>query len=160
MTKMDVINERMNCGMLINLDGNEIVKKPYAHPYDFDEYIQWIDSDFFEDSNYMINTNDLYSRDPNRYNTDCYFVWQNTDSSFEDRTPNEIENFLSVYFNVPVEVMAINKYYDTNKKCVSWNIYYRFGERNVELIDLKKDKKLHVLDMSRQREHPLFGRYI
>ena len=60
MEKIEIINERMDSGMLIDLTGNEITKKPYKYPNEFDEYIQWISSDFFDKPSHAIYTDKLY----------------------------------------------------------------------------------------------------
>ena len=99
MNKIEIINERMNSGMLINLTGNETVKKPYDYPNDFDEYIQWICDDFFDKPNHAIYTDKLYEYDSDKYKKCSIKIWGNDELDFDNRTPIEIEKFLSLYFN-------------------------------------------------------------
>ena len=91
MKKIELINLRMNAGMLINLDGNEISKKPYRNPNTFDEYIQWISDDFFEGNNHAIYTDKMFLENSKKYIECSNIVWGNSENDFDNRTPNEID---------------------------------------------------------------------
>ena len=160
MNKIEIINERMNSGMLINLTGNETVKKPYDYPNDFDEYIQWICDDFFDKPNHAIYTDKLYEYDSDKYKKCSIKIWGNDELDFDNRTPIEIEKFLSLYFNKDIELISVNKTSNIESGNPVWVFYYRLKTNNKKNIDDKMYNTLFDLDHNRQKENHIFRRYL
>ena len=91
----------------VDLDGNEIKRNPFTHPYSYDEYVIWKDENFNKEKYSAVYSDRLYQYDYEKYNKCCQEVFENQGQRFDQRDPKEIEKFLSMYFDERIKLTAI-----------------------------------------------------
>ena len=91
----------------IDLDGNEIKRNPFTHPYNYDEYIIWKAENFVKEKCDAVYSDRLYQWDYEKYNRCCQEVFKNKGQQFYQRNPKDIEKFLSMYFDKQIKLTAI-----------------------------------------------------
>ena len=91
----------------VDLDGNEIKRNPFTHPYSYDEYVIWKDENFNKEKYSAVYSDRLYQWDYEKYNKCCQEVFKNQGQRFNQRDPKEIEKFLSMYFDERIKLTAI-----------------------------------------------------
>ena len=91
----------------VDLDGNEIKRNPFTHPYSYDEYVIWKDENFNKEKYSAVYSDRLYQYDYEKYNKCCQEVFENQGQRFDRRDPKEIEKFLSMYFDERIKLTAI-----------------------------------------------------
>lgn len=91
----------------VDLDGNEIKRNPFSHPYNYDEYVIWKDESFDKEKYSAVYSDRLYQWDYEKYNRCCKEVFENQGQQFYQREPKEIERFLSMYFDKEIKLTAI-----------------------------------------------------
>lgn len=91
----------------VDLDGNEIKRNPFSHPYNYDEYVIWKDEDFDKEKYSAVYSDRLYQWDWEKYNRCCQEVFGNQGQMFYQRKPKEIERFLSMYFDKEIKLTAV-----------------------------------------------------
>lgn len=91
----------------INLNGRPIERTPFSHPYNYDEYVCWIDESFNRDKCEAVYSDRLYQWDYEKYHKCCKEVFKNQAQYFDKRNPEEIEEFLSMYFEKNIKLTAV-----------------------------------------------------
>ena len=91
----------------VDLDGNEIKRNPFSHPYNYDEYVIWKDENFDKEKYSAVYSDRLYQWDLEKYNKCCQEVFENQGQQFYQREPKEIERFLSMYFDKEIKLTAV-----------------------------------------------------
>lgn len=103
---MDMYVERVK-PQFVDLDGNEIKRNPFSHPYNYDEYVIWKDENFNKEKYGAVYSDRLYQWDWEKYNRCCQEVFENQGQQFYQREPKEIERFLSMYFDKEIKLTAV-----------------------------------------------------
>ena len=91
----------------IDLDGNEIKRNPFTHPYNYDEYVIWKAENFDKEKCNAVYSDRLHQWDYEKYNRCCQEVFKNEGQQFYQRKPKEIEKFLNMYFDKQIKLTAI-----------------------------------------------------
>ena len=93
----------------VDLDGNEIKRNPFSHPYNYDEYVIWKDEDFDKEKYSAVYSDRLWQWNYEKYNKCCQTVFKNKGQMFDNREPKEIEEFLIMYFDKKIKLTAVIK---------------------------------------------------
>lgn len=67
----------------------------------------------------------LYEWDDRKYDSVCEKIWGNKGQMFHNRKPEEIEQFLSLYFDKGITLTAIVKETNMSNGYPYWIFYYR-----------------------------------
>lgn len=102
----NIYDEEMG-SQFVDLDGNEIKRNPFSHPYNYDEYVIWKDENFNNEKYSAVYSDRLYQWDSEKYNRCCQEVFANKGQQFYQREPKEIEKFLSMYFEERIKLTAV-----------------------------------------------------
>lgn len=93
-------------GSYLNLKGEPVERTPQNHPYNYDEYVQWM-KNYDEGKAHVVYSDRLWEWDSKKYNKCCREVFGNQGQFFSNRKPEDIERFLSLYFGKEVKLTAI-----------------------------------------------------
>lgn len=108
----------------VDLDDNPIKRTPYECPYEFDEYLIWKDENFDKEKYSAVYSDRLWQWDYEKYNRCCQEVFKNQGQRFDEREPEEIERFLSMYFGNEIKLLAIMKGCNVNSGFPYWIFLY------------------------------------
>lgn len=110
---MYLYSDGWNCWpTYIDIYGNAIKRTPFTNPYNYDEYVIWRrDSNTDEpcdlSKSSAVYSDRLFQWDPEKYNRCCKEVFGDIGQYFNTRNPDKIQQFLSIYFEKDVELLAI-----------------------------------------------------
>ena len=108
----------------VDLDGNPIKRTPYSNPYNYDEYVVWKDKNFDKEKYSAVYSDRLWQWDYEKYQRYCQEVFKNRGQRFDEREPKEIEEFLSMYFNKEIKLMAVMKGCNVSSGFPYWVFLY------------------------------------
>ena len=91
----------------VDIIGRPIERTPFEFPYTYDEYILWKDESFNINSYTAVYSDRLWEWDSTKYDKCCQEVFKNTGQRFDNRKPELIEKFLSLYFEKEIKLTAI-----------------------------------------------------
>lgn len=92
----------------VDLNGVPIKRTPFTHPYNYDHYVIWKDDSNFDRTNDdAVYSDRLYQWDYEKYNKCCMSVFKNEGQNFNQRNPEDIEKFLSMYFDKQIKLTAV-----------------------------------------------------
>lgn len=95
----------LGCSKYVDLDGNRVRRTPYSNPYNYDTFVQW--SGECTQGGHSVYSDRLYQWDWEKYNRCCMEVWGNQGQYFDNRTPEDINKFLNLYFGEEVKLTTI-----------------------------------------------------
>lgn len=90
----------------LGLDGKPVERGPNEYPYSYDPFVVFKSTTFDKSDSYVYSDR-MMQRDYDKFAKACNDVWGNTGQMFHSRTPEEIERFLSIYFDKEVELTLI-----------------------------------------------------
>ena len=108
----------------VDLDGNEIKRNPFTHPYSYDEFVIWKDETFSKDKNSAVYSDRLYQWDSKKYNKCCEEIFQNQVQRFDQRNPERIEKFLCMYFDTKIKLTSIVQGCNLSSGFPYWIFFY------------------------------------
>lgn len=79
--------------------GEPITRTKASHPYSYQPFEVWRSDKEQGDSG--VYSDRLYQWDSQKFNACCREVWGNEGQYFDDRSPEDIERFLQLYFDKP-----------------------------------------------------------
>lgn len=109
-----------------NLDGNPVERTPVQYPYNYDDYVIWMDNDLERGKDYVVWSDRLHQWDHEQYDKCCQEVFGNTGQYFGNREPKEIEKFLSVYFEREIKLTAITQCCNQASGFPYWGFFYKY----------------------------------
>lgn len=107
----------------VDIDGNPVERDKYQYPYSYDPYLVWI-KDFEKGKNHVVYSDRLWQWDSDKYDRCCDEVWGNKGQYFDNRKPDEIERFLSLYFGEKIKLTAIMQGCNVSNGYPYWIFYY------------------------------------
>jgi hypothetical protein len=88
----------------IGIDGKPVTRTKNEYPYSYDPFVVWEDN---HGKSSVVYSDRLYQWDYEKYNKCCQKVWNNEGQYFSQRQPQDIEKFLTLYFNKPIKLTLI-----------------------------------------------------
>lgn len=90
----------------VDLNGNPVKRTKEEYPYNYDSYVVW-KGDYTENTDGCVYSDRLFQWDWEKYNRCCEEVWGNQGQYFNNRMPEDIEKFLSLYIGKKIKLTAI-----------------------------------------------------
>lgn len=90
----------------VNLKGYEIKRTPITHPYSYDEFVIY-KKDYDENNHNAVYSDRMILWDFDKFEKCCQNVFGNTGQYFNNRTPEDINKFLNLYFGKQTKLTAI-----------------------------------------------------
>lgn len=122
---MDIYGFKMKAKYL-DLNGNIVKRTPFTHPYNYDEFVEWKkegNNDIEKES--AVYSDRLWEWDHEKYNKCCQKVFGDNRQYFNSSNPDEIEKFLSLYFEKEVTLIAIVKGCNQSSGFPYWIFFYK-----------------------------------
>jgi len=113
-----------------DIHGRRAKKKPFNHPYDFDPHVTYL-GDYQKGKGTAVYSDRLYQWDYKKFNSCCQEVFGDTGQYFDNRKPEDIERFLSLYLGTNVKLTAIQKECNVSSGFPLWVFFY---EQNNDLV--------------------------
>jgi len=113
-----------------DIHGRRAKKKPFNHPYDFDPHVTYL-GDYQKGKGNAVYSDRLYQWDYKKFNSCCQEVFGDTGQYFDNRKPEDIERFLSLYLGTNVKLTAIQKECNVSSGFPLWVFFY---EQNNDLV--------------------------
>ncbi|MFJ8528309.1 hypothetical protein [Bacillus sp. NPDC094106] len=107
----------------VDLNGIPVKKTKEDYPYSYDPYVVW-EKDYVEGKSNTVYSDRLLQWDYKKFEECCMDVWGNQGQSFHNRTPEDIESFLSKYFCKEVKLTAIMECCNVSNGYPIWMFYY------------------------------------
>jgi len=107
-----------------DLNGNLVNRSKFDYPYSYDEFVFWI-GDYKKGESETVYSDRLYSWDSEKYNKCCLKVWNNKGQYFDNRKPEDIEKFLSLYMDMKIKLTAIVEGCNVSNGYPYWVFYYK-----------------------------------
>lgn len=90
----------------IGADGKPIKRTPDKYPYSYDPFVVWKSRNFSPADSYVYSDR-MMQQNHEKFADACKKVWKNTGQMFYSREPEDIEKFLSIYFDREVELTMV-----------------------------------------------------
>lgn len=112
----------------LDCNGNPVQRSKDEWPYSYSDHLVW-----FKDSKYIkklpkscstIYSDRLYQWDHTKYNKCCKEVWNNEGQYFNNRDPKDIEKFLSLYYDRPIELLKIGECCNVSSGYPIWIFFF------------------------------------
>lgn len=126
MNKYDIYGEELTYrhGLFLDLDGQEVKRTPFSHPYNYDEYVTWKSDDFNKERCHAVYSDRLYQWDHKKYSKCCQEVFKNEGQAFDSRNPATIERFLGMYLDKEIKLAAIMQGCNQSSGFPYWIFFY------------------------------------
>lgn len=109
----------------VDIHGNKVEKTPYSHPYNYDEFVVWKSKNFNPSTDFGVYSDRLMQWDMEKYNKCCREVFSNEAQMFQNRKPEDIEKFLSLYLEEKIILTAVVQACHWLSGFPYWVFYYR-----------------------------------
>ena len=110
----------------IGLDGKPVKRTKQNYPYNYDTFIVWKSDKYLPDNkNKTVYSDRLHQWDWKKYNKCCTEIWGNESQYFDDREPEEIERFLSIYLNKKLTLLYITEGCNQSNGFPLWSFVYK-----------------------------------
>lgn len=109
----------------VDLNGNPISRTKQEYPYSYDPFVVW-KRDYHKGKGHTVYSDRLIQWDYNKFNKCCQQVWNNTGQYFDNRKPNDIEKFLSKYFDKEIKLTAIMEGCNISSGYPYWIFFYEY----------------------------------
>lgn len=76
------------------------------------------------EAEHTVYSDRLYQWDSKKYNECCEKVWHNHGQYFDSRKPDEIERFLSLYYDRDITLVSIYEYENASNGFPYWRFDY------------------------------------
>lgn len=92
--------------MYLDLDGKSVKRTKDEYRYSYDPYVMW-KGDYKKNSGNVVYSDRLYQWNSEKYN-ECYQkVWGNKGQQFYNRSSEDIQKFLSLYFDKEIKLTVV-----------------------------------------------------
>lgn len=108
----------------VDLNGRPIKRTPFSHPYSYEEYVIWKGD--YNENNDAVYSDRLYSWDSEKYNECCQKVFNDKRQIFNGSKPEDIEKFLSLYFEKEIKLTAIVQGCNAGNGYPYWAFCYEY----------------------------------
>ena len=103
----------------IDMDGRPVERTKEKFPYSYDAYVTW-KGDYSKYKGDCVYSDRLLHWDWDKYNECVMEVWGNKGQIFYNRTPKDIEKFLSLYYDKEVKLTMIMEGCNTSNGFPYW----------------------------------------
>lgn len=126
MNKYDIYGEELTYrhGLFLDLNGQEVKRTPFSHPYNYDEYVTWKSDDFNKERCHAVYSDRLHQWDYKKYDRCCQEVFKNEGQMFGQRDPKDIEKFLSLYLDKEIKLTAVMQGCNQSSGFPYWIFFY------------------------------------
>lgn len=111
----------------LGLDGKPVERGPNEYPYSYDPFVVFKSTTFDKSDSYVYSDR-MMQWDRDKFAKACEEVWNNTGQMFHSRTPEEIERFLSIYFDKEVELTLIMECCNVSNGYPYWMFALKYKE--------------------------------
>lgn len=109
-----------------DLDGEPVKHTPWTHPYNYDDFVQWKCSGFKKDDYpKAVYSDRLMSWDYEKFSRCVQEVWNGHGQCFNNRKPEDIQRFLSLYYDKPIQLGAVMQGCNQGNGQPLWIFFYR-----------------------------------
>lgn len=110
----------------VDFDGNPVRRSMREYPYSYDEFVVWKSDDYKRSAdNHTVCSDRMYQWDYKKYNKCCREVWGNEGQYFDNRSREDIERFLQLYFGHDLKLVAIAQACNASNGYPYWTFYLR-----------------------------------
>lgn len=109
--------------LYVDLNGRPVERTKMDHPYSYDPFVVWCGA-FNEATSRCVYSDRLFQWNSNKFNECCIKVFTNKGQYFYDRTPEDIERFLSEYLGESVKLTAVMEGCNASSGYPFWVFYY------------------------------------
>lgn len=106
-----------------DIKGNLVTRVPEIYPYSYDKFAIWENGYSLKDC--AVYSDRLYQLNADKYNSCCEKIWGNRGQMFYDRDIDDIEKFLSMYYEKSVTLTGIEQGCNVSNGFPFWIFYYR-----------------------------------
>jgi len=110
----------------VDMDGKSVERTKEEYPYSYDVYVTW-KGDYNKDKGDCAYSDRLLNWDWDKYNECVMEVWGNKGQIFYNRTPKDIEKFLSLYYDKEVKLTMIMEGCNVSNGFPYWIFF--FGDK-------------------------------
>lgn len=111
-------------GMYLDIDGRPVKRTPVQYPYSYDLFVQYKNGGKSEITQSAYSDR-LFQWDFKKYNDLCIKNFGNEGQYFDERKPNDIEMFLSDYFEKKIKLIVIMKGCNVSSGFAVWYFGFR-----------------------------------
>lgn len=110
--------------MYLDIDGNPVKRNREQYPYSYDAYVVW-KNNYNKGKGYGVVYSDrLFQWNSERYNKCCKSIWGNEGQHFHNRNPEDIESFLSLYYDSKVKLVVVMEGCNVSNGYPYWIFFY------------------------------------
>lgn len=106
----------------IDLDGRPVKRTKFDYPYSYDEYVQWKGD--YSKTDHAVYSDRIMRWDYDKFNKCCREVWGNEGQRFDNRSPVDIEKFLSLYYEEDIKLTAVMQGCNASNGYPYWIFFY------------------------------------
>lgn len=106
-----------------NLNGEPVKRTRDEYPYSYDSFVVW-KGDYKKGESNTVDSDRLRMWDSEKYDKCSMEVWNSRSSYFDEREPEEIERFLSLYLDMSIKLTAIVENCNASNGYPYWSFYY------------------------------------
>ena len=121
-----------------NIHGELVERTPEEYPYSYDHFAVWKGTNFSETTD-TVYSDRMRNWSPDKFAACCIRVWDSTGQSFAGRKPEDIEQFLRLYYDVDLDLTGIEEGCNAGNGYPYWVFYFKanepFKENHLELTD-------------------------
>jgi hypothetical protein len=110
--------------MYVDLDGRPVERTRNKYPYSYEPYVLWKGD--YKKTDHVVYSDRLMQWDYDKFNKCCMKVWNNEGQYFDNRKPNDIENFLSKYYDKEIKLTAIMEGCNVSNGYPYWIFFYDY----------------------------------
>lgn len=108
----------------VSLSGAPIKHTPISHPYSYDTYLLW-KGDYAGPGKTSVEYSDrLYQWNSEEFDRCCREAFGNTAQCFDNRRPEAVEKFLSLYLGKEIKLTAIEQGCNLGNGYPYWIFHY------------------------------------
>ena len=95
----------------IDIEGNLIERPKSKYPYTYSDFTVYINRELKDKINSGCYSDRMFQWGADKFNKCCNEVWGNKGQNFyiEQRTPKQIEKFLTLYFEKPITLVRVKE---------------------------------------------------
>lgn len=117
---MDIFGEFPH--VICNIEGKPVERDKANWPYSYDRFVIWKGD--WSETDYAVYSDRLCQWDSKKYSECCKQVWPNSGGLFSQKSPLDIERFLSLYFGKQIKLTGIEEGCNVSNGYPYWIFYY------------------------------------
>jgi hypothetical protein len=106
-----------------DLDGTPVERTKDTHRYSYDAYVVW-QKDYDKGKGDTVYSDRLLQWDYTKFGVCAQQVWGNQGQYFNDRKPEDIQKFLSLYFGTEIKLTVIMEGCNVSNGYPYWVFYF------------------------------------